>query len=389
MAAQRNNNPGPDEVERIVSALATTDEHPNRWNLALDFGTCAQPGCAERNGLLKCGGCRAVLYCGAEHQRAHRPQHKTQCRPIKEYAEKLTRAEAALRASGVGVGGGGGGGLPRGGDPFETAPPAGQFWRFPRLQPYMTTRLDLVLAALDVRTGEAAQLALEHALAMLHLNRGDNQGVRDYVPALYLRLGRDQEAYDFLKWNLTTGKSARYDWGNTNNPFLDLHGEDAFEPCEALADRTMQLAFLVMLTHLKIRLYLDVSMLQQNVERHGGGSSSPSYEKKMEWVREDATTDILHKRRDIVERAGAGDYADLAADLRGQVAGLFDAVKRLNRHYWPALLEHPERYSRAQPMGYSLGSPQQVVLVFRQTWYAWAECPPAMGLAKKLLRERP
>ncbi|KAI5357195.1 hypothetical protein Slin14017_G125160 [Septoria linicola] len=55
-------------------------------------------------------------------------------------------------------------------------------------------------------------------------------GVRQLAPALMLQLGKDQEAYDFMKWYGTSGSDDHYDWSNMDLPFLDLQGEDAFEP---------------------------------------------------------------------------------------------------------------------------------------------------------------
>lgn len=55
-------------------------------------------------------------------------------------------------------------------------------------------------------------------------------GVRDVAPALDLRLGKDQECYDFCKWWATTGQEGNYDSGNLDNPYLDVKNADVFEP---------------------------------------------------------------------------------------------------------------------------------------------------------------
>nr|RBQ87924.1 hypothetical protein FVER53263_13532 [Fusarium verticillioides] len=92
----------------------------------------------------------------------------------------------------------------------------------------MQARHDYITAILNVRTGEAVEIALEGSLDMLRLCRGDNLGVRSQIPALYLRLGRDQEAYGFIKWYAAKGDSM-YNWSDMSLPFLDLEGEGAFE----------------------------------------------------------------------------------------------------------------------------------------------------------------
>ncbi|KAJ9144361.1 hypothetical protein NKR19_g6465 [Coniochaeta hoffmannii] len=75
----------------------------------------------------------------------------------------------------------------------------------------MSARNDLMTALLNIHTGEAIDADLAHGLDMLRLCRGDNLGVRDKISALYLRLGRDQDAFDFLKWYFVTGTSSEYD----------------------------------------------------------------------------------------------------------------------------------------------------------------------------------
>ena len=77
----------------------------------------------------------------------------------------------------------------------------------------MRWRYALVEALLTEHTYAAVSAALDHLLDMLRLCRGDNMGVRDSVPALYLRLGREQECYDFIKWWATMGEQSNYDWG--------------------------------------------------------------------------------------------------------------------------------------------------------------------------------
>lgn len=59
----------------------------------------------------------------------------------------------------------------------------------------MVARKEHVEALLEVKNRTAVQSALDHLLDMLRLNRRDVMGVRDTIPALYIRLDRDQECY--------------------------------------------------------------------------------------------------------------------------------------------------------------------------------------------------
>ena len=82
----------------------------------------------------------------------------------------------------------------------------GHFWGILETRTYMRYRYALVEALLKIDTYAAVLAAHDHLMEMLYLCRGDNMGVRDTVPALKLRLRRDQECYDFLKWWYTTGQ---------------------------------------------------------------------------------------------------------------------------------------------------------------------------------------
>ncbi|KAK8066467.1 hypothetical protein PG997_013214 [Apiospora hydei] len=363
----------------------------NRMNLGLFYEACAAPDCRRRGkDLFKCGACLLVHYCGPEHQRAHRPAHKTSCLLVKQARAAAAEAEAELRA--------------RPGDDYapgdvfdESSGALGLFWgRFPATRPYMQALHDHMTTCLNLRTGEAVEAALGRALEMLRLCRGDNLGVRSQVPVLYLRLGRDQEAFDFLKWYAVKGTSADYDWSDMSQPFLDLTGEDALEDLSEPFRKVKDLSFLASMTLLKTRLMLDLVALSAHVdemekkkaeggeeekaEGDGAGRSTKlSYEEKMGWVREEALSDIVLARRDIVDR---DDYAPLIQDVTGQVARLYQLTEHHNKHYWPAL-GHPENYSHALPEAYMWGSKQETVLAFRQTWYAWAECNPALETVRQ------
>jgi tetratricopeptide (TPR) repeat protein len=71
---------------------------------------------------------------------------------------------------------------------------AGHFWGLVETRPYMRAREGLahVLWHLDERAA-----AIEHAQALLHLNPGDNQGIR-YVLASWLLAVRDEDALEQL-----------------------------------------------------------------------------------------------------------------------------------------------------------------------------------------------
>lgn len=80
------------------------------------------------------------------------------------------------------------------GDEFDST--IGHFWGVTDTRPYMRARCSL---AMFLRAAGHHQESLDHLLDMLRLNPGDNQGIRDLVPASLLALQRNQEVLDFTQ----------------------------------------------------------------------------------------------------------------------------------------------------------------------------------------------
>ncbi|KAG5656791.1 hypothetical protein KAF25_010344 [Fusarium avenaceum] len=214
----------------------------------------------------------------------------------------------------------------------------------------MQARFNYITGILNVRTGEAAEVALNESLDMLRLCRGDNMGVRSQVPALYLRLGRDQDAYDFIKWYGVKGDSS-YDWRD--------------------------MSFTVALTLLKIRLLKDLESLQ----KFKRGKPKAAGEEVFDYLQEEAMSDVLLNRGDI---AAQDSYKGTIADLRGQILKLYKMVKEQNAHFWLGVM-NPSLYAYDVPKGYTIGSREEAVLVFRNSWYSWAETEPAISYIREII----
>ncbi|KAF5686376.1 hypothetical protein FCIRC_2932 [Fusarium circinatum] len=212
---------------------------------------------------------------------------------------------------------------------------------------------------------------------MLRLCRGDNLGVRSQVPALYLRLGRDQEAYDFIKWYAVKGGST-YDWRDMSLPYLDLEGEDAFE---AVIEKPLyyDVSFKMALTLIKIRLMKDLESLQGLLQKKANATGEERYD----YLQEEAMSDILLQRADIVAR---DDYKDLIAELKRQVLQLYKMVKENNKHICPGI-ENPNLFAYDVLSIYSPGSREEAVLIFRQSWYSWSETEPAITYMRGIIRD--
>ena len=327
------------------------------------------PTCSRTDKLRRCQGCKVVSYCCREHQVADRDQHKRICNSIKKSQEAVDREEQRLRA--------------HPGD-FMTPPNVfeegeGHFWGILETRTYMRLRYAVVEALLKVKTPDAVECAFTNLRDMLRLCRGDNMGVRDVVPALFLRLGKDQECYDFLKWYATTGQESDYDWGNMDLPFLDVQNADLFEPVDPFTRRFMDLSHVVAVTLIKIRLLLDVRTLQNSAI-----VSHRVPQEVLDNIRTQLVSSVVAEHKDILE---SNDQSAVIKKLESQVTKLYRAIQRESPYFWSALLQ-PGAHLNARPAAYSPGSIEHMQLVLQYNYDSWLETPGAVELIRDITRGR-
>ena len=145
----------------------------------------------------------------------------------------------------------------------------GYFWEILETRDYMRARYAVVktLGKIEPPTCASVQAMYDHAMAMLHLSYSDNMGVRDVVPGLMLRLGYDQECYDFVKWWVTTGAHGPSGYEDDAKRFLDIHGANVFESNDWLMTRGfLSASHLMAIILLKIRFALDMRRLRDTAE---------------------------------------------------------------------------------------------------------------------------
>lgn len=202
-------------------------------------------------------------------------------------------------------------------------------------------------------------------------------GVRDLFPALCLRLGKDQEAYDFVKWYAIIHEKNDYDWGDMALPFLDTKDADVFEPVDIFIGEYCSLSYAVSVTLLKTRLILDLKSLQ---------NSAPAGEKVprelFDIIRSQLVSTVVAKNKDIMEST---DHGPLIDTLRSQVRELYAGVKQLNKYFWPALIQ-PGSHLTARPPAYSRGTPEEMQLVLQYSYDSWVETPGAIDVIRELMK---
>ena len=312
-----------------------------------------------------------MYYCNREHQASHFRSHKRACRlysgdhEVVEYEEQLLRNHP--------------------GD--EWTPPnlftssVGYFWGIHETRDYMHARWDEVEGLQRIKTRESVQLQLDNVKDMLRLCRKDNMGVRDHVPALMLRLGLDQDCYDFIKWYGTTGMRGDYDWGDMSEPFLDIKNADVFEPVEPFCGKYQAVGHNVALTLLKFKLLFDLRNLHSN-SAAAVGEHVPS--EILDGIQaEIPLSPIISNNNELMQRR---DHTETIAKLTAQVKTLYKEVRRANMHMWKGLLQ-PKKYMQERPGMYSPGSVEEMQLAL---WYsndAWEETPGAIDLLQEVTNE--
>ncbi|KAK4134650.1 hypothetical protein BT67DRAFT_357609, partial [Trichocladium antarcticum] len=302
------------------------------------------PICQSTLGLRRCGGCKVASYCGPAHQSAHRSTHMAACEAIKWTRATLEREEAALRTHP-------GGSFPPG-DLFKTGP--GRFWGIFETRDYMRARFAAADALVKAHTAVGVETGLEHLMDMMRLCRSDNMGLRNIIPGLMLRLGREQECYDFLKWWATV--DGDYDWGNMELPYLNIRGADVFEPLGMCRPSALSLSQLVMLTLLKLRLRLDLEACES------------------ELTEPDRPVGKL-----VRSRAPAFDMHRMSATIEAvtdQYHTLCQAVFDANPYFWAELDEVEDL--PALPSFYTLRSVEEAHLAVIYCKRAWLESEDAL-----------
>ncbi|KAK3377472.1 hypothetical protein B0H63DRAFT_546895 [Podospora didyma] len=308
---------------------------------------------------LACSGCKVVYYCGAAHQKEDRKSHKAACSFIKQTREKLEHEESALRNNP----GAGEWCMPA--DVFTTR--VGRFWSIDGTRAYMKARFAAANALLLVHTIPAVEMALAHFTDMLRLNRNDDLGVADIVPVLLLRLDREQECYDFLKWWAVTSAETdpEHDYADVNLPYLDIHGADALEREEGIFQRRgrTSLSHLATLTLLKLHFFLE---LKGKFTGHGttkGRSPSQQIPKTGGSLMETRTSQP--KALDMIQ-------------MNIQYSRLMHAVNNANQHFWELLVDGATPVVPKGAYPPAPGAIEEAHLALHHTQRAWQESKGAI-----------
>ena len=258
----------------------------------------------------------------------------------------------------------------------------------------MSARLALVVANLNLKTFDAVKAALEHSMELLRLCRRDNMGVRYMVPHMMLRLSRDQDCYDFVKWWVQICEPGEtHDWDDLTLPYLDEKSADVYESVDYLCVNEFPefasffLSHLIAVTLLKIRLLISLSSYKASAlihkirldpEHTNGEEQLPT--KIVNQVRAEVLGGVM------IENLKGREPAGMIEDLNVQILQLYETVHNTNKHFWPALLK-PGNHLKARPLVHTHGGMEDMQINLRQSYDAWAETPGAIAFIESLTKK--
>lgn len=269
---------------------------------------------------IACHGCKVVEYCSEGHRIAGQSAHQAECNIIQKLRASLEDEAQVLRED-------------LDGNLFDSS---SVFWSISETRPWSDACVALIQALSHIRTVKACRVALDHGFEWLELNWGvDHQNVRFRIAALEIRLGKDQDAYDVMKWYATTGKDPTYSWVE----LYDLQGEDALESLQAgnWTDEETHLSTMASITLVKLRIWLNLRSLY-NVSI----VASRLPREIMDYIRESyVATGIVADNQRIKQdlRNGADIQSLYMRPLELQLNDMFNAVERSNTRFWRAIVE--------------------------------------------------
>lgn len=270
-------------------------------------------------------------------------------------------------------------------DPFGSS--ASLHWRIYNACDYISEQFKMVGEMRRVRTIESVQTQLENCMEMLPLCRGDHLGIRHLVPALLLRLDKDQECYDFMVRWLFAYDDFQCIWEKPGVPYPDIKNIDVFDESvrsESFCEHPFNLSHAVSVTLLKIKLILDIMALDYTTTTVGSKVPREILDSIQSYViRSPITASDKEYFTDNRYRMEGTVY-----ELEDQVDVLYKKIKKSNRHFWPALV-NPRNHLTARPdSGTHTHEPvEEMQLVLQWTYDAWVETPGAIGIIKSKIKE--
>ena len=327
--------------------------------------------CGQTDRISRCSGCRAVYYCGRDHQATDRPSHKKGCDAVRHARGVFEREARAVRDSAA----------EDDDNAFDTRP-------YISAQFLFADALLRNFGAVEPRM-EAVGAALNHLVDLLAAARADPFYLRNVIPALYATLGMDQHAYDFMKW--WAGKSAEelleVDWNDPSVPYLDVRDADVLEPLPDAWVKApswkLELSHPVIVMLLKMRVLLDLVDMQ-NARRFLRGRLPPEI---VDMIQSELASGIVASRRELI-RGSVEKTSEHIMALKGQIEQLWKDTNESSPILWKKMFmgfKDPAFAIAKRPMGFTDEPHDEARYVVGNTLPAWLVDQERVSVMEKIL----
>lgn len=232
-----------------------------------------------------------------------------------------------------------------------------------------------------IKTYTAVEKALNHSVDVLRHRRINHMDLQYMVPDLFLRLGKNQECYDFVKWYATASREDTDDEESDDD-------EDIIDQSERYIENTMGLN--KNLQRKKTDYWRDMDQPYLDITN---ANVLELYEKLPEEMVDKIRKELVSSNfvtNEVI--MSTGNENTLIKNLESQLEQLYAAVKVSNKYLWPGLLK-PEAYI-ATPVNTNLiyidkssyESEQRAISTIKMCHHVWAETPGAIEMIENLSR---
>lgn len=228
---------------------------------------------------------------------------------------------------------------------------------------YLHRRYIYARALLRPNTCAGIVQGLENCLEIAKLdteNQQNGQTAQEFVPGLYLRLGRDKECYDFIK------KSCYGD-------LEEIYRCDNGKPRRPVVVGDFSLGHAAMLCLLNLRILQDLRNLDKADTDLGDKLPAELFHEARSYLISPATKADAARMKAIEKREDLKPHMQKVENDLQDLRGYINAIEK---DYFHAIAD-PEKFRKKQVM-YQPELP--IVEVLHQTYEVWAESPGALAL---------
>jgi len=277
---------------------------------------------------------------------------------------------------------------------------SGQTWPWD----YLVKRMELVSAlwrVADTNLGnyDTTETVLKHLLEVLRFDVSDGLNCREKIPFMFLILGREDDAYNFVKyWLKNTFTPQNYrnleegQW--LHEPDQDKY-EDLFTKVEGPEFGNKGKEEVLDSTFLGFKLALLAIKIRNVIEMEEDNLKVLKFKKRLEDARPESTTarirdsDLIVSCAQLFLRGEPKEHDHRLQDQYGQIRKYLELINEANETILPALVNPKPLQESEDTPGISLGGVNEAKELLKYSWrYFHRLSTPAQGLTKQITAKK-